>query len=359
MTALAQRISSTLQPYVDRGTLAGAVLLVADARGILAEAAIGWSDISARAPLQADALFWIASVSKPITAVAALMLWDEGRLDLDAAVERYLPEFKGQQVVIERDEARTVLGPVAQPITVRQALAHTSGLPFMSRPEAGRIDTLTLREAALTYALSPLEFAPGSKFGYSNAGTNTVGRIIEVVSGMPYAEFLQQRLLTPLGMTDTTFVPTAAQLARLAKTYRPTDDRSGLTDMPIGQFSYPLDDRHRHASPAGGLFSTARDLACFGQLILNDGVHAGQRLVSAAALAAMTSKQTGAAVDKAYGLACDAVVDGLCGHGGAYANDLRIARQQGRVLIYMVQHAGYGGTDGGEILPAFRQVALS
>lgn len=358
MTALAHAIVTTLQPYVDRGSLAGAVLAVADAQGVLAEATVGWADIVTRTPMQMDQLFWIASITKPITAVAFLMLWDEGRVDLDAPVERYLPEFKGQWLVAERDDVHALLHPSPQPITVRQVLAHTSGLPFMSRPEAGRIDTLSLREAALTYALSPLEFTPGSRFGYSNAGTNTIGRIIEVVSGMPYADFLQQRLLTPLGMNDTTFWPTAAQVARLATTYQPTADRSALVAMPIGQCSYPLDDRRRHASPAGGLFSTARDLVSFGRLILNQGEHAGRRLISPAALTELTRKQTGA-LEKAYGLGCDAEVDGLCGHGGAYATDLRIARQQGRVLVYLVQHAGYAGADGAEILPAFRRVALA
>src|SRR5687767_12966095 len=117
----------------------------------------------------------------------------------------------------------------------------------------------------------PLEFEPDSKYLYSNAGINTAGRIIEVVSGLRYEEFLQQRLFGPLGMKDATFVPTVAQLQRLAKAYKPTADKKDLEETPITQLAYPLEDPQRQPMPAGGLFCTAADVAVFCQMVLRGG----------------------------------------------------------------------------------------
>jgi CubicO group peptidase (beta-lactamase class C family) len=349
-------IAQLLQPYVDRGTLAGAVTLVATRDGVSSREAVGFSDLAARTPMRGDALFWIASISKPITAAALMMLVDEGRVDPEQPVARYLPEFEGQQLIAESGEERTVLVKPPRAITVRDVLAHTSGLPFMTRAEQGKIDRLTLAEAAISYAMSPLSFAPGTKWSYANAGTNTAGRIIEVVGGKPYDEFLRERLLAPLGMVDTTFVPTRAQLARLAKSYKPSAG-GGLEELPITQCIYPLDAPTRRPSPAGGLFSTAADLARFGRMLLRGGELDGRRYLSEAAVARMSAKQTGD-LENAYGFACDADKgDGVFGHGGAYATDLRIDRRRGLVLVYLVQHAGYGNPDGNEILPAFRAAA--
>lgn len=259
----------------------------------------------------------------------------------------------------------------AHPITVKEILSHTSGLPFMSRLEH-KIDQLSLREAAFGYALTPLEFPPSSKYEYSNAGINTVGRIIEVVSGMPYEEFMAKRLFEPLGMKDTTFWPSEKQLRRLAKSYAPTVDKTGLQEIPIDQLTYPLSDRKRGPSPAGGYFSTAADVSLFCRMILAGGVYEGRRYISEAALRQMTSTQTGDLMNQGksedgYGFgwstsrkaqrAGGTVIPGPCGHGGAYATNLSIDPQRQLVTVFMVQHAGYPGTDGSKILPAFQQSA--
>src|SRR5262249_1112701 len=154
------------------------------------------------------------------------------------------------------------------PPTVRHLLSHTSGMPFRSAMEQPTLDRLTLRDCVLSYAMTPLGSEPGTEYQYSNAGINTAGRIIEVVSGMPYETFLQKRLFDPLGMKDTTFWPTEEQLKRLAKAYRPKD-KSGLEETTITQLQYPLADRNRKPMPAGGLFSTASDVGRFCQMILN------------------------------------------------------------------------------------------
>ncbi len=239
--------------------------------------AIGYADIAAKRPMRTDSLFWIASMTKPMTATALMMLVDEGKVKVDDPVEKYLPEFKGQMVVAEQDQDHVLLRNPSHPITVKEVLSHTSGLPFMSRVE-GKIERFPLREAAIVYALTPLNSEPGSKYLYSNAGINIAGRIIEVVSGMPYEEFMEKRLFGPLGMKDTTFWPSEEQLQRLAKSYKPNADKTGLEETPITSLTYPLVDRKRNPCPAGGLFSTATDLSTFCRMILNGGAYERQAL---------------------------------------------------------------------------------
>ncbi len=281
-----------LQPYVDSHTLAGAVTLVASKEKILDLEAIGFADVAAKRPMTTDSLFWIASMSKPMTSTALMMLVDEGKVKIDDPVEKYLPEFQGQMLAVEQDNDHVLLKRPVRPIQVRDILSHTSGLPFMSRIEH-KIDGYPLREAVLGYALSPLKFQPGAQYEYSNAGINTAGRIVEKLSGMPYEEFMQRRLLDPLGMKDTTFWPTAEQVARLANSYRPTADGQDLRAIEIEQLTYPLTDRKRAACPAGGLFSTAADVAAFCRMILNGGILDGRRYLSEDSVRQMTSTQTG------------------------------------------------------------------
>ncbi len=200
-------VAKVLQPFVDAHNLAGAVTLVADKDRVLSLDAVGFADIAAMVLMPVNALFWIASMSKPITATALMMLVDAGKVNLDDPVEKYLPEFKGQQLAVKQAKGPPVLRQPRHPITVREILSHTSGLPFRSAVEQSTLDRLTLREGAASYAKTPLTFEPGTDYAYSNAGINTAGRIIEVVSGMPYEDFLDQKLFRPLGMKDTTFWP--------------------------------------------------------------------------------------------------------------------------------------------------------
>lgn len=347
-----------LRPFIAQGALAGAVTLVADRERVLSHGAIGWSDLGARRPMAPDALFWIASMTKPMTGTLLMMLVEQGLLGLDDAVEKHLPEFAGQQLVVGQDgPERVLLGRPSRPITVRDCLAHVSGLPFMSRPEAGIIDRFTLREAALTYALTPLTAEPGTRYLYSNAGINTAARVAEVVAGERFEDLLFERLLAPLGMCDTVFVPDAGQAARLAKAYRGEAGTpcKPLVEIPTPQLSHPLTDHRRQACPAGGCLSTATDVARFGRMVLSGGVFNGRRLLSEASVREMTRKQTGT-LEQAYGLGWNLDAAGV-GHAGAIATDLRVSFERGLVMVYLVQQAGYAGADGDAILPAFRAAA--
>ena len=364
-------VACCLQPFVDSHTLAGAVTLVASDEGMLSLESVGYADVGTQKPMQTDNLFWIASMSKPMTGTALMMLVDEGKVNVDDPVEKYLPEFRGQMLVVEQDAEHVLLKKPARPIKVKDILSHTSGLPFVSRVEQ-KIDARPLREAVVSYALTPLIFEPGSKYQYSNAGINTAGRIIEVVSGTPYAEFMQKRLFDPLGMDDTTFWPNEEQLQRLAKSYKPNADNNGLEEIQVGQLSYPLVDSQRYACPAGGLFSTATDVALFCRMILCGGTYQGKRYLSEAAVRRMTSTQTGSLLNDGrheggYGFGwsttrmmhgeSDPAIVGGCGHGGAYSTNMWVDPRSRLVTVFMVQHAGYPGPDGGKILPTFHEAA--
>jgi CubicO group peptidase (beta-lactamase class C family) len=317
--------------------------------------AVGYADVAAHKPMATDDLFWIASQSKPITATCLMMLVDEGKLKLDDPVAKYLPEFNNLWLAAEHDNDHMVLKRPRHPITVREILSHTSGMSFSSAMEQPTLDALPLRDGVRSYAMTPLQYEPGTKYQYANAGINTAGRLIEVLSGMPYAEFLNTRLFKPLGMKDTTFWPTKAQLTRLAKSYKPNAAKTDLEETTVTQLRYPLDDRTRQPMPAGGLFSTAAYLAHFCQMILNNGTYKGKRYLSEEAVKTMTSKQTGDAVPDGYGLGWS-TGGGNFGHGGAYATNMNIDTNRGLITIWMVQHAGFPN-NGDQSSGAFRNAA--
>ena len=348
-------VAKALQPFVDSHSLAGAVTLAANRDNVLSLDAVGFADVAGGKPMKTDAIFWIASQSKPITATALMMLVDEGKVKLDEPVEKYLPEFRSQWLVAEQGKDRLLLKKPQHPITVRHLLSHTSGMPFKSAMEEPTLDLLPLRDAVRSYAMTPLQTEPGAKYQYSNAGINTAGRIIEVVSGMAYEDFLDKRLFVPLGMKDTTFWPNEEQLGRLAKSYKPNAAKSGLEEITITQLKYPLSDRKRQPMPAGGLFSTAGDLGRFCQMVLNRGEYQGKRYLSETAVMQMTSKQTGDQIKEGYGLGWS-TGGGTFGHGGAYSTNMNIDSNRGRFTVFLVQHVGFPG-NGGQSAGAFQKAA--
>ena len=329
------RLAAALQPLVDSHVLAGAVVMVASKDKVLDVEAVGYANIAAQKPMRTDCIFWIASQSKPITAAALMMLVDEGKVKLDDPVEKYLPEFAGQMVVAERAKEHVLLRKPKHPITVRNVLSHASGLPFATPIEKPTLDLYPLACRVRSYAMTPLDFEPESKNQYSNAGINTAGRIVEVVSGLPLERFLDERLFKPLGMKDTTFRPTHEQLERLAKAYRP--GKAGLEECRIDQLHYPLDDPQRQPMPAGGLFSTAADVSLFYRMLANNGTFNGRQFLSAGAVREMTTPQPG---NPNYGLGMG-VHGERVGHGGAYSTDSVLDRKSGLIEIFLVQHAGW------------------
>lgn len=307
-------LSAVLQSAVDQHLVAGTVVLVAGKDKILDVEAAGWSSLGAKTPMKTDALFWIASMSKSFTGAALMMLVDEGKISLDDPVEKYLPEFKGQMV----SEDRQTTHPPRHPVTIREIMCHTSGVITPQEKEFKR--GYVLKDNVAQIGKLPLLWEPGTKFSYNNNGIDTGGRIIEVVSGLPYTDFMQQRLFTPLGLQDTTFWPTEEQASRLAYTARMTGDKSGLEDVRDymrnnlpqsvveklakgAKIPEPLLDNFgggiipdyvdHYGEPAGGLYSTAADVGRFCQMLLNGGVWQGKRYLSENAIHQMSASQTG------------------------------------------------------------------
>lgn len=365
------QVAGSLLPYIEKQQLAGAVVAVADGEQVHCIEAVGWADVAAKKPMRADAMFWIASMTKPITATALMMLVDEGKVKLEEPIATYLPDFEGQMYVAEQTDEQVVLKKPKRGATVRELLSHTSGM--MSRsPVSTKLDSVPLATAVASYSIGPTNFAPGTEWEYNNPGINTAGRIIEVVSGMPYEEFLQRRIFDPLGMKDTTFFPSEAQILRLAKSYAATDGGQGIQAVPLNQFTQPLDAPQRYPSPAGGLFSTAGDVAKFCQMLLNQGRHGDVRLLSEDSLRKISATQTSHLLsfggsESGYGLgfatmkrsqgAKGPVLAGEFGHGGAYHTNMWIDPERNLVTVFMIQHVDLPGVDGEEVLDAFRNAA--
>ncbi len=365
-----KQIPAAMQKFVDDNVISGAVTLVADKNTVRFCEAIGYSDLETKTKMSKNNMFWIASMTKPITAVALMMLVDEGKISINDPVEKYLPEFKNQWMIEEKSNDRIVLIKPPRQITVHDLLTHTSGLGDLSSPRPHS----TLAELVMGYSQQPLRFPPGSKWEYSNAGINTLGRIIEVVSGIPYADFVEKRIFKPLDMKNTTFWPTKSQIARIAKSYEPDKATGGLKETSVYFIQGNLTDRKRTAFPAGGLYSTAEDVCKFYQMALNKGVYNGKRLLSEAAINQMTMTQTGEiktgfTEGMSYGLGFAVVKEpqgvtgmlskGAFGHGGAYGTESWADPQKGVIYILMIQRAKLPNADASDIRRVFQQTAAN
>ncbi len=222
-------IPKQVQPFVDHGGDLRRRHARGDEGSHPSLSAIGVSNLATGRPMETGDIFWIASMSKPITALGIALLVDEGKVSFDDPVQKYLPEFRRQWVIQEGTPERRVLVPAARPILIRDLLTHTSGLGeyVVTDPH------WTLAEMSKVIAREPLRFQPGSRWAYSTAGLDVAGRIVEVASGRPFAEFMHDRLFAPLGMTHTSFWLTAEQDQRRARSYKPNPTTHVLEEAVI------------------------------------------------------------------------------------------------------------------------------
>jgi CubicO group peptidase (beta-lactamase class C family) len=294
-----KRLTSAFQTDVDKGTIPGAVVLIARNGKVAYLEAFGFQDRDKKAPMSTDAIFRIASMSKPLTSVAIMMLVEEGKIQLEDPVSVYLPEFKNLQVGVEKVNADTgkpelSLEPARRQMTIQDLLRHTSGLTYgifskslvdQAYLAAKVFDpTQTLAEFVSKLSTLPLAYQPGTTWNYSMS-TDVLGRIVEVVSGVPFDQFIADRIVKPLRLSDTGFYVAEEKAGRVAQ---PQVDPATGKPPPM---TADVTKRPNWMSGGGGMLSTASDYVRFSQMLLNGGELDGVRLLSPRTVAFMTSDQ--------------------------------------------------------------------
>jgi CubicO group peptidase (beta-lactamase class C family) len=358
-------IRTAVEKFIDAQDISGAVTLVAAKDKLLAVDTIGLADIAKKKPMELNSLFWIASMTKPFTAVSILMLQDEGKLKVSDPVEKFIPEFAALKT------------PTGQPahITIEQMLTHTSGL---GEGDTAAIKSAhTLRDLIPIYLASPMLYEPGDHWRYTQSGINVAARIVEVTSGVSFDEFVTKHLLQPLGMKNTTFYPNKKQRSHLATPYIKDKQTGALTAAPYADYG------NKGQPPFGnaGLFSTGPDYALFCQMLLNGGTFKGKQYLSPAAFLELTTVHTGdlktgflqtdeygnRGMNYGWGIGvailkaphpgvAEMLSPGTFGHGGAWGTQAWIDPVRGLAYILMVQRPGING-DASKLRQAFQQAA--
>ena len=377
-----QRINDLVQRHITAGSFSGAVTLVARNGRIAHLEAHGLMDIESRKPMQKDAIFQIMSMTKPVVGVSIMMMIEEGKLRLNDPVSKFIPEFKDLKVAVPTGgpaapaggrgaaatEPRYYTVPAEREVTIRDLLTHTSGLVSggLSATEARKV-ALKGKESLADYIPRlggvPLDFQPGSRWAYSaQAGFDTLARIVEIVSGMPYGQFARTRIFEPLGMKDTFFYPLEGN-TRLASRYTrpqgggPLQKVTGFANFQNGVYF----------SGGGGLASTAEDYFQFAQMLLNGGQLNGKRLLVPRTVEMMASVHApdtlqGRPRGEGYGLSMRVVNDpvsrntflsqGSFGWSGAYGTHFWVDPKEKIVGILMTQ------TSNGEIRGDFENAVM-
>ncbi len=308
-----ERLAPALHRYVDEGKVAGLLTLVARRGGIAHVQCYGERDREAHQPMTEDTIFRIYSMSKPITSLAVLMLYEEGRFLLTDPVAQYIPAFKDTPVFVRETDKGLETEPQARPMTILDLLRHTSGLSYPNpSPEALPVERLMARSEELEsksmpeptleqfvewLAGFPLCWQPGTRWQYGFS-VDVLGRLVEIFSGRSFDAFLQERIFGPLGMVDTGFWVPPEKVSRFAAMYGPGEQGGlKLLDPPGGEYAKPK----RFLSGGGGLVSTAQDYWRFAQLLLDKGIFRGERLVSRKTVELMTTNHLPDAVLPTFG----------------------------------------------------------
>ena len=302
-------VAADLKARIDEGKLSGAVVMVAQDGEVLMHEAMGYQNVEDQVLMSKDTIFRIFSMTKPVTGTALMMLWDEGKFQLDDPVEMHLPELAGMQVFVEQNEDGSwVTEPADHPMTVRELMSHTGGLvytpPLSQGPVAeayAKAGIMNLTGATLAESMPalkdiPLSYQPGSQWVYS-ISVDVQGYMVERLSGMRFGEFLETRIFQPLGMVDTGFSVKPENAARLSRQYAPNNDGTlRRTDNRPGLANFDFLSPPKFESGGGGLTSTAADYMRFVQMHLGGGELNGVRILSEAAVAQMRANQLPEAV---------------------------------------------------------------
>jgi CubicO group peptidase (beta-lactamase class C family) len=367
------RIGVAVQHSIDDKRIAGAVTLVMRHGQVAYYKAQGMADREAAKPMLRDSVFRICSMTKPITSVAAMILYEEGKFLLDDPVSKYLPEFKNPKVLVKPANGKPYTIPATHEITIRDLMRHTSGLTYHWNESLGQGYTDskvahgllqydgTIADSVKNLAAQPLLFHPGEKWEYS-LGIDVLGRLVEVWSGKPLDEFFHTRIFEPLGMNDTYFYVPDAKVPRIATAYTYYDGKglNRFPDTPIveGPMIYSADYPYRGPKKlfagGAGLVSTPMDYARFAQMVLNGGKLGNTRILSRKTVELMSHDQLGKIdPDQSFGIGfgisgTKAPLDELgsvgdIGWGGFFYTTFSIDRKEDMVIVFMAQLHPAGG----------------
>jgi len=357
-------VHQELAKLVEQHEIAGAVTVVVTKDQVLHRDTVGLQNIEKNIPMQPNSIFFIASMTKPITGLAVCKLEEAGKLKLEDPVSKYIPEFKN---------LKNAAGEPVE-VTILQLLTHTSGLQEIDRSKTHQL--LTLKELIPYYVEKPVHFQPGTQWKYCQSSINTAGHIVELLSGMSFDEYVSKEIFEPLKMADTTFYLTDEQRPRLAEAYRRTD--AGTLEVEqnhlLLMFGKDPAKRDRTPFPNMGLFSTAPDYARFCQMLLNGGELDGKRIVKPETVLRFRTMHTPEEMSTAFtpgnswgvavcvvrhpqGITAD-LSPGTYGHGGAYGTQAWIDPVRGVAWVMMVQRTNFKNGDASNARDAFQKAIL-
>jgi len=359
VTAYSATIAERMREQIDKHEITGAVTLVVNKQRVTRVDAVGHADSMGKVAMRPDSIFWIASMTKPITAAAILMLQESGKLSIDDPAAKYIPEFAN----LKTKDGKPVT------ITLRHMLTHTSGLAEATSQESKAARTLA--ELVPAFLSKPTDFEPGSRWQYCQSGINSLGRIVEFVSGEAFDLFLEKHIFGPLKMKDTTFYLTEKQMPRLVTPVKFDSGDLKETSIPL-LGDLPPTSRAHFPAANGGLFSTAPDYARFARMLLNEGILDGRRYLQPGSVQQMRAIGTGTLragflPGHGWGLGVGVVREpqgvtrmlspGTFGHGGAYGTQVWIDPAKGRAFILMIQRTNFRNGDDSPVRMAFQEAA--
>jgi len=340
-----------LKPYVANGQLPGAISIFYN-DGVEEIACVGYADVAKKRPISLDDPYMQCSQTKGFCGVTIAKLVEEGKITLDDPVSKYLPEFSTLWVAQpNKDNDTRTLVRAKNVLTVRMVLNHTGGFPFEISAKQGHArgggwsGGAPIRQTAVIAAASPILFEPGTKTQYSNTGIDIGAAVVEVVTGMPWEDYLKKTVLDPLGMTSSTFWPTDEQLARQIEMYDCVKDQPAKYRLENPMQQRPYNDRHVFASAGAGLWTTARDQVKFYKMLMNLGVgENGVRILKEETVKSILALSTRPANLGGYSLGLTAPVKdeegAWFGHGGAWGTNCMVNWHKKQLKLWAVQLCG-------------------
>jgi CubicO group peptidase (beta-lactamase class C family) len=355
-------LKKQLDEEITKHEIVGGLVQTGNRDGVMRQEMSGLADMETNRAIQADDLFWIASMTKPITGTAVMMLHERGKLNIHNPVAKYLPEFAD----LKDAQGKHMI------ITIAQCMQHSSGLSDV--PRGADADFENLADLTKHVVTLPVNFPPDQKWSYCQSGINTAARVVEVVSGKSFEAFVAEELFQPLGMKDTTFSPSAEQMKRLCKAYQ----KSSVTEWKKASLNFLLGEpganKKRYPRANGGLFSTAADYGRFARMILRGGELDGRRYLNEETVREMTRVHTGdlatgftpgngwgigwCVIRKPQGVTA-ILSPGSHGHGGAFGTQCWIDPVKQRYFLFLVQRSDFANADGSATRQSLQEKAFA